>query len=164
MEMPPMLSKLRLTPAWVAWLNKKFAAQEKAVVFFAACILVFISIIDYLTGYELGFFIFYFIPVSITAWFSSKRKGIVMAFASAGCWYCSDLFSHHPYSKAYLIYWETFIRFLSFITTALLLSRIKEIESHQEQIDKEIVETKAENLELRRQLSVNKDDCLRKEG
>jgi hypothetical protein len=32
-------------------------------------ILLIFGWIDYVTGYEFGFFIFYFIPVSIAAWY-----------------------------------------------------------------------------------------------
>jgi hypothetical protein len=31
--------------------------------------------VDYITGYEFSFFVFYFIPISILAWYSSKPYG-----------------------------------------------------------------------------------------
>lgn len=61
-------------------------------------VLLLIGWLDYITGYEFGFFIFYFIPVSIAAWLCGKRSGLTMAFASALCWYLSDKYTHHPYS------------------------------------------------------------------
>jgi hypothetical protein len=87
--------------------------------------LLFIGWIDYVTGYEFGFFIFYFIPVSLAAWFVNRRSALFMACASAVCWYLSDLYTFHPYSNAFFIYWEVFMRLVSFLTTALTLSKIK---------------------------------------
>jgi signal transduction histidine kinase len=84
-----------------------------------------ITWIDYFSGYELGLFVFYFVPVGLAAWYGSRAAGIVFALASAGCWYAADRLALHPYSNALLIYWETFMRLVSYFTTALTLSNIR---------------------------------------
>ena len=89
--------------------------------------LLLIGWLDYITGYEFGFFIFYFIPVAIAAWYCGPKDGISVAVASAICWYLSDHFTHHPYSRAYFIYWEMFMRLLSFLTTSMTLSKIRNL-------------------------------------
>jgi signal transduction histidine kinase len=91
----------------------------------AASLLAFITWTDYATGYELELFVFYFLPVAIVAWYAGRRPGLAFAVASAICWYLSDRLSGHPYSKAYLIYWETLMRLVSFATTSLTLSAIR---------------------------------------
>ena len=58
-------------------------------------VLLVIGWLDYITGYEFGFFIFYFIPVAIAAWYCGPKDGIYVAIASAVCWYLSDLYTHH---------------------------------------------------------------------
>ena len=88
-------------------------------------LLALITWLDYMTGYELGFFIFYFVPVAVAAWLAGQGPGLVFACIAAVCWYWSDRATHHPYSRAYLIYWETFMRLVSFLTTAITLSRIR---------------------------------------
>jgi signal transduction histidine kinase len=90
-----------------------------------AGLLALITWIDYVTGYELGLFVFYFIPVALAAWYGSRTSGIAFAAASGVCWYLSDRFSLHPYSNSFLIYWETFMRLVSYLTTALTLSHIR---------------------------------------
>lgn len=102
-------------------------ARTRAICLASLAILLLIGWLDYVTGYEFGFFIFYFIPVSIAAWFAGKRPGLAIALASAICWYLSDLYTHHPYSKAYFIYWEMFMRLISFLTTALTIARIRQM-------------------------------------
>ena len=42
----------------------------------AAALLAAITWIDYVTGYEFGFFIFYFVPVALAAWYGSRGAGI----------------------------------------------------------------------------------------
>ncbi len=105
-------------------------------------VLVLIGWLDYITGYEIGFFIFYFIPVAIAAWYCGPKDGICIAVASAVCWFISDRFAHHPYSHSYLIYWEMFIRLISFLTTSMTLSKIRGLVLKEERMIVELLETR----------------------
>jgi len=106
--------------------------------------LLLIGWLDYITGYEFGFFIFYFIPVAIAGWYCGSRDGIIIAIASAVCWYLSDLFTHHPYSRAIFIYWEMFMRLLSFLTTAVTLSKIRNLVLNEERMIAELLEARSQ--------------------
>ena len=108
--------------------------------------------LDYITGYEFGFFIFYFIPVSISAWFNGRKAGLIMACLSAACWYLSDYYSHHPYSKSFLIYWEMWIRWLTFLTTAFTVAKIRELMDREKQLTLELTKAVKNNDELRKLL------------
>jgi len=39
--------------------------------------------VDYITGYELSFALFYLIPISLVAWFGGRRLGLLISTASA---------------------------------------------------------------------------------
>ncbi len=110
----------------------------------SVAVLLLIGWLDYITGYEFGFFIFYFIPVAIAGWYCGFRDGIIVAIASAVCWYLSDLFTHHPYSHAIFIYWEMFMRLLSFLTTAVTLSKIRNLVLNEERMIAELLETRSQ--------------------
>jgi K+-sensing histidine kinase KdpD len=105
--------------------------------------------LDFITGYEFGFFIFYFIPVSISAWFNGRKSGLLIACISAACWYISDFYSHHPYSKSYLIYWEMWIRWLSFLTIALTMAKMRELMDREKQLQSELTKVIKDNDELK---------------
>ncbi len=104
-----------------------FADYSGIVRVVSLSVLLLIGWLDYITGYEFGFFIFYFIPVAIAAWYCGPKDGICIAIASAVCWYFSDRLTHHPYSRAYFVYWEMFMRLISFLTTAMTLSKIRNL-------------------------------------
>ncbi len=116
----------------------------------SAAFLAMMCYLDFVTGYEFGFFIFYFIPVAIAAWYGGRKEGIAMAVVCGICWYLSDRLTHHPYSRPYFIYWETFMRLVSFLTTSLTLSRIRDLVLNEEQLLAELLCTK-EELNLYRQ-------------
>jgi hypothetical protein len=120
--------------------------------------LLIISWLDFITGYEFGFFIFYFIPVSISAWFNGRQTGLLMGCMSAACWYLSDFYSHHPYSKSFLIYWEMWIRWLTFLTTAFTVAKIRELVEREKQLKIELTKVIKDNDELRELLCNGKDN------
>jgi len=117
-----------------------------------------ISWLDFITGYEFGFFIFYFIPVSISAWFNGRQAGLLMGCMSAVCWYLSDFYSHHPYSKSFLIYWEMWIRWITFLTTAFTVAKIRELMEREKQLKIELTKVIKDNDELRDLLCNGKDN------
>jgi K+-sensing histidine kinase KdpD len=126
--------------------------RRTRIMFANIAILLLFGWIDYVTGYEIGFFIFYFIPVSIAAWYGGRKPGIAMACASAVCWYLADRMTHHPYPRPYLAYWETFTRYISFLTTALTFSKIRETVHNGQRAREELDRALEENRELKRLL------------
>lgn len=59
---------------------------------------------------------------------------MLAALAAAACWYASDRLSHTPYANALFIYWETLMRLVSFLTTALTLAAIRSAMVQQEDL------------------------------
>jgi hypothetical protein len=121
-----------------------FSGRCDYVEAFSFAVLGCIGGLDYITGYEFGFFIFYFIPVAISSWYCGRRLGLQVAFGSAIVWYLSDKFTHHPYSHSYFIYWEMFMRLLSFLTTTLTISRIRTMVLKEEQMLSELIGVRQE--------------------
>ena len=140
-----------LTKKWRITHPLAFDRHLTAIRVATLLILALIGWLDYITGYEFGFFIFYFIPVAISAWYGGRMPGVVNAVMSAICWYVSDLYTYHPYSKAYFIYWEMFMRLISFLTTALTLSRIREMVLNEERMIAELLDARAKLESLREQ-------------
>jgi hypothetical protein len=121
-----------------------FASRCGSVEAVSIAVLGCIGWLDYITGYEFGFFIFYFIPVAISSWYCGRRQGLQVAFGSAIVWYLSDKYTHHPYSHSYLIYWEMFMRLLSFLTTTLTISRIRTMVLNEERMLLELLDVRRE--------------------
>ena len=47
--------------------------------------------IDFLTGSEFSFSVFYTLPIAIAAWFAGREAGILTSFTAAICWLGADL-------------------------------------------------------------------------
>jgi hypothetical protein len=120
------------------------ARHKAAAMMVSGACLFLLCFLDYITGYEFGFFIFYFVPVAFASWYGGRKEGLAMAIMCGICWYAADRLSHHPYSRAYFIYWETFMRLASFITTSLTLSRIRDLALNEEHLLSELITAKQE--------------------
>ena len=128
-----------ITKGWRYSHPLAFEQHRRTTMLFSGFVLLSLGWLDNITGYEFGFFIFYFIPVAIAAWYGGRKEGIVMAVCAAICWYISDRLTLHPYSRAYFIYWETFMRLISFLTTGLTLSRIRDLVLNEEKLLADLV-------------------------
>ena len=97
-------------------------------------LILMLGVADWLSGYELQFFIFYFLPVGITAWTCGAGGAYALAVVSAAVWFTADLFSGHPYSHPSYAYWNTGIRLVSFVIVAHSMARIRMLLSAQRKI------------------------------
>jgi diguanylate cyclase (GGDEF)-like protein len=83
------------------------------------------GVLDFLTGYEFSFSLFYVIPISLVTWLIGRRHGILASLVSAFVWLWADVASGHHYVQPLLPLWNTLIRLSFFIIITLLLSALK---------------------------------------
>ena len=88
-------------------------------------LIVTVGVIDFLTGFEIAFSLFYLIPISLVTWCAGNRLGFAAAITSALVWYIVDIASGHVYSSSAVRYWNTSIRVSFFFITMALLSALK---------------------------------------
>ncbi len=100
----------------------------------AAAVLGLITWVDSVTDYELGLFVFYFLPVAMAAWWGSRRAGVIFALASGACWYLSDRLSGTPYSHTLYLYWETAMRLVSYLLIAVALGQVRTALRRQQEL------------------------------
>lgn len=89
-----------------------------------------LGILDYSTGFEISFAVFYLIPVTFTAWFCSKNYAIFVSFASAMAWHFSNSLAGEHFSNQVIPFWNTSTRLIFFIIVAILLSKLKDALEH----------------------------------
>ena len=87
--------------------------------------------VDYLTGNEISFSIFYLVPVSWASWCAGRRVGFLISLLSALTWYWADLMGATearipPPTQAWIPIWNAIMRLLIFLIMSALLSRFRE--------------------------------------
>lgn len=81
-----------------------------------------ICLVDLLSGPDIGFSLFYLIPVVVTAWFVGRGPGVILALAGALAWLFADTVNRGGVSAAASA-WNGFTRLVIFIAIAVLLDR-----------------------------------------
>jgi len=107
-----------------------------------AGLMVFVlGIVDALTGYELNFFVFYFLPVSVGAWFLGFAGAASLAILSAGVLYSADVLTGHTYTSSFYAVWDNLVHFVSFLAIGCSVSRIKLLLDHERNVTESLRRT-----------------------
>lgn len=106
--------------------NRYFEASGQWRVLIAGLwLMLAIGTVDYLTGSEISFSIFYLLPILLVSWYGQNVAGYFTCMISAGVWFWVDHLVGNTYSHFLIPYWNAFVRLGFFLTTAYLLCGIK---------------------------------------
>jgi len=95
-----------------------------------------IGYVDYLTGYERSLLLFYFLPISLAAWFGNFAYGIAIVIVCVAAWIVSDLASGIPA----LGFWNIGMAFVSYMLFVAVLSKLRTL---VRELDKRVQERTA---------------------
>jgi signal transduction histidine kinase len=100
-----------------------------------------IGTLDYVTGAEIAFSIFYLLPISLVGWFVGEKEGTFISIASSLVWLGADLASGHSYSHPAIPYWNSAVRFCFFSIVVLMLAALKRRYLKELQLNAELQDT-----------------------
>ena len=94
-------------------------SQSKSSLLILALLATFsIGFFDYITGWEISFFLFYVGPILFTVWFLDRNHTILIVLVSAIVWWWADWKAGHPYFASWVQIWETIVRLIFFAFVA----------------------------------------------
>jgi hypothetical protein len=98
-----------------------------SVFIFIGCLLLLLLVgwLDYVTGYELGFFVFYSVPIGLAAWYLGRWPGIWLALAATIAWWLADALAGAKYSSRFSFWWNSTVHFSAFVINAITIAKIK---------------------------------------
>jgi len=95
-------------------MNRKWATL------FVVILVALIGVADWRTGYEISFFVFYFLPVCMAAWFLGLAGAITTSVLCRIVWATADLNSGRSYSSDAYAVWNAVVRLISFLAIGAL--------------------------------------------
>lgn len=90
-------------------------------------VLAFIGAIDYLTGFELLFSVFYLLEVGLAAWFVGSGFGLLMSVLSVIVWIGGDLAAGAHYSNMVVPIWNAVILMVFYFIVVWLLTHLRSL-------------------------------------
>lgn len=104
------------------WLDARTSPQISCI---GLLLVGLIGQIDYLTGVEISFSIFYLLPIAVVTWYAQPWVAYSFCCISAIIWFMSDYTSGATYSHWLIPIWNTMVRLSFFFMTAFLLNKLK---------------------------------------
>ena len=110
--------------------------RSRAVFIFAGCLLLLLLVgwVDYITGYELGFFVFYSVPIGLAAWYLGRWPGIWVALGATIAWWLADAFAGAKYSSQFYFWWNSTVHFSAFVINAVTIAKIRLELRHRDEL------------------------------
>jgi hypothetical protein len=108
-----------------------------------------IAAADRVTGRELGFFVFYFLPIAGAAWALGLRAGLATAVVAAAVWGLVDAAGHAVSAGDLTLYWNAGIRLASFLLIAAGVARFRALLARERRLNEELSEALAKVKHLR---------------
>src|SRR6266850_7871389 len=103
-----------------------FGDYSPAVTGAAAVILVLaISVIDRLTGYDLQISILQLVPIAMITWTLGRNWGLGLSLAAVALWFVIFRGAHH-YSLSLYFYWDGIVLLITFGTVVLLIAKLRD--------------------------------------
>ena len=91
----------------------------------AMLLVVLLGLLEYLSGYELSFSVFYLIPVALMSRYGRRTDGAAMSVVSAATWLVVDLASGHEYSHHLIPYWNALVRLVFYLAVSTSLVSLR---------------------------------------
>lgn len=117
----------------VQWIEK----LPKYVLFiFSLISILILGVLDYISGTELSFYIFYIMPVLFIVWFAGKKYGFILCLFCFASWYL-DTFYHRGVELNFMVlFWNILVE-LSFFTLVIFsVSAMKNAIEKQEETER----------------------------
>jgi serine phosphatase RsbU (regulator of sigma subunit) len=110
-----------------------------AILLLGLALTVVLAVIDYATGPDISFLVFYFAPVFLVAWYVGVWAGISLSVVSSAVWLLDDVLGTNVYRHPAIPYWNVTIKFAVFVMATLILNALKKALERERAAEAEIV-------------------------
>ncbi len=84
-----------------------------------------LGVVDFKTGNDYSFSLFYLLPISLTAWYMNRRMGAFTSILSAAIWVFADFSDGEDYAHPVIYFWNFMIRLAFFLIVTYLLAELR---------------------------------------
>jgi signal transduction histidine kinase len=131
-------------------------ARSRAFLVVLSLVIVgLVGLLDFRTGFELNFFAFYLIPVSLAVWFVGRGFGILVSAMCVVVSIMGDVFAGARYSSSLVPVWNTVIEFTFYLVVVWILAKLRAL--HDELEERVRQRTAALNNEMQERMRLEEE-------
>jgi signal transduction histidine kinase len=112
----------------IHWFARLGRFSRTKIVLAGLALLALIGFIDYLTGHEMLFSVFYLLGVGLAAWFLGNGFGVLMSILSVAVWIGGDLAAGARYSSSLIPIWNALILLAFYFIVVWLLTSLRALQ------------------------------------
>jgi glucose-6-phosphate-specific signal transduction histidine kinase len=91
-------------------------------------LLFLVGLLDYYTGIEISFSLFYVFPIALISWANNWKLGILASVLGAILWLAAESMAGAHYSYPAILYWNALVRLSIFVLMSLSTQLGKNLE------------------------------------
>lgn len=88
-------------------------------------LVLFLGVIDNLTGSDLSFLVLYLVPILLVTWFAGRGMGVMMSIASTMVWFMHDIIPEFSFPHPFISYGSLTLKLSLFLIFTYILSELK---------------------------------------
>jgi diguanylate cyclase (GGDEF)-like protein len=101
--------------------------SKTIILMIGVMLVMLVGFIDYITGNEILFTLFYMLPVLLVSWFDKRSHAVMISILSSATWLLANIAAGSTYSHPLILVWNIFIILGVFLITAFSLLEIKKL-------------------------------------
>ena len=122
---------------FIARTNTYLNQQSKIVLLvFGLAMAILLGCVDFLSGFEFSFSLFYLVPISLVSWYIGRRAGLIVSIASAILWQTANYLAGEAYTNPLVPLWNTVTRLGFYLIVTLLLSELRHLWEQEKAISR----------------------------
>jgi signal transduction histidine kinase len=110
------------------WIINRLEGRSRPVLMLACLVfVVLVGLVDYRTGFELSFSVFYLLAVGVATWFVGRGFGLFLSLLSVAVAIAGDVKAGARYSSSFIPIWNATILTASYAIVVWLLSTLRSL-------------------------------------
>src|ERR1700733_157705 len=115
------------------WIKHPDAWPKKFTALVCICLVLVVGLVDYATGYETFFFVFYLLAVFLGTWRVGVSFGVLISALSVTAWISTNIAAGGRYSSYFVPVWNALIMFAFYVIVVVLLALLKQLRAELEE-------------------------------
>ncbi len=127
-------------------------------------LLAVVGVVDYQTGFERSWLVFYLLPVALGTWFVGWRFGVILCALSVTVWIVGDIEAGAVYSSPSVPIWNASSAITSFLIVVWLLDRLHSLLNQLEDRIRQGTAALRQEMKMRQRLEKNVTEAAERES
>ncbi|HEY9405746.1 MAG TPA: diguanylate cyclase [Pyrinomonadaceae bacterium] len=114
---------------------ERLGQRSKSFLIILGLLLVVLqSVLNYLSGPDIAFYIFYLLPISLVAWHVSRRAAVFVSLAGAAGYLLTERTTGHFDGRPGILYFNVLAQLAAFLFVTYFVSALRRSHNHQREL------------------------------